>query len=73
MPSLNVNTFVGGVALLPPDVLHNSFQTYQPLDDKPLAGKIGWSLAPGLLSAWIEVIDGRGGRTKFPDIVLNWQ
>ena len=59
MPVPNNNTFAGPVALLPPDVLHNSWQTYQPLDDKPLAGKIAWSLAPGLLSAWIEVIDGR--------------
>jgi len=28
---------------------------------------------PQWTDAQIEVIDGRGGRTKFPDIVLNWQ
>ncbi len=68
-PEPNYVTFVGPVALLPPPVLNGSWQVYQPLDDKPLEGKIGWQLAPGLLSAWIEVFDQRyvqGGGTSAP-------
>lgn len=73
MPEPNYNTFCGPVALIPPAILNGSWQTYQPKDDAPLAGKIAWQLAPGIITATLEVEDQRiaqGGKTSAPQRYL---